>query len=83
MSRYDNTKIVRNKKVKKSSPFYDSITFVCKYCGKTVTTEEGILDRRTKFCNSTCERKYRRHPPENNKSSMFVYYGKPDYDLKE
>lgn len=81
--RYDTTKIVRNKRAKKGSPYYESITFTCKHCGKTVITEEGVFDKRTKFCDSSCERKYWRHPPENNKSSMFVYYGKPDYDLKE
>lgn len=81
--RYDNTNIERNKKARKGSEYYESITFICKKCGKKVTTEEGVYDRRTKFCSSACERKFWRHPPESNKSSMFVYYGKPDYDLKE
>ncbi|MFR7349486.1 hypothetical protein [Peptoniphilus sp.] len=83
MARYDNTNLRRNKKSRRTSSYYESRTFTCKQCGKVIVTEEGVYDRRTKFCDSKCERKYWRHPPQDHKSTMFVYYGKPDYDLKE
>ena len=57
--------------------------FKCKKCGNTVVTDTDRLDKRTVFCSRICERRYFRHPPSDNKASMFTYYGKADYDLKE
>lgn len=35
---------------------YPSITFQCSWCGRTITTEEGSRDMRSKFCNVNCEK---------------------------
>ena len=45
-----------------------SITFTCAYrhCGRTVVTETDRLDRRTRFCSRECEKKYWRHPPQDD-----------------
>lgn len=42
--------------------FYPSITFSCAQCGRTVVTEGGTKDKRTRFCSHECEKKYWRHP---------------------
>lgn len=36
-------------------------SFICKKCGKTVYIYD-TKDRRTKFCDTLCERRYFRHP---------------------
>lgn len=52
---------------------WPSITFNCAKCGRTVTTEPGSDDRRTKFCSPECEKKYWRHPPwEVRRTSVWV-----------
>lgn len=40
---------------------YPSLRFECACCGKTVITEEGSRDKRTRFCSPECEREYWRH----------------------
>ena len=45
---------------------YPPITFTCSHCGRSVTTEGGVRDKRTRFCSQKCEKKYWRHPPHDN-----------------
>lgn len=42
---------------------YPSITFQCATCGKTVVTEGGTRDKRTRFCCQSCEKKFWKKPP--------------------
>ncbi len=49
------------------SKFYISRTFVCKRCKCMVTTTSGVLDRRTQFCSSLCQRRFWRHPERRNR----------------
>ena len=46
---------------------WPSIEFDCACCGRHVVTEEGTSDRRTRFCSHSCEKKYWRHPPHEQK----------------
>lgn len=39
-----------------------SVTFSCSQCGKSVVTEEGNGDMRSRFCSASCEKKFWRHP---------------------
>ena len=55
-----------NKYRKNHKAISPSITFDCAFCGKTVVTEDGTGDRRTRFCSAVCEKKYWRHPPFEN-----------------
>ncbi|MBS4750062.1 hypothetical protein GMA11_04440 [Granulicatella sp. zg-ZJ] len=38
-----------------------SRTFICARCGDKVTTREGVVDKRVKFCSALCRRRYWRH----------------------
>lgn len=52
---------------------YPSITFTCARCGKTVVTEGGTKDKRTRFCSKSCEKKFWRKPHWENKSSNVTF----------
>ena len=36
---------------------FESVTFTCSMCGKTVVTDPGRKDKRTRFCSQECEKK--------------------------
>ncbi len=59
-------------KEQESSLWYDSRTFICKRCGRKVTTIQGKLDRRTVFCSALCSRRYWRHPDRRRRASECV-----------
>ncbi|MGT2827450.1 hypothetical protein [Streptococcus himalayensis] len=42
-------------------------TFVCKQCGRVVTTIAGTIDRRQTFCSPICSRRYWRHSTRRKK----------------
>lgn len=52
---------------------YPSITFNCAKCGRTVVTEGGTKDKRSRFCCAECEKKYWRHPPNENDKHFCNY----------
>lgn len=56
-----------------------SIIFDCAFCGKTVVTENGTGDRRTRFCSAICEKKYWRHPPFENETSRTNFRSFQEY----
>lgn len=56
-----------------------SLTFDSAKCGKTVVTEEGTRDMRTRFCSETCEKKYWRHPPFENITSRINFHSFQEY----
>lgn len=58
---------------------YPSITFNCSQCGRTVVTEEGSGDRRTRFCSSVCEKKFWRHPIWENPSTRINFRSIEEY----
>lgn len=58
---------------------YPQITFTCPTCGKTVTTEGGARDKRTRFCCHSCEKKWWKHPPGENKSSLTSMHSLEEY----
>lgn len=58
---------------------YPSITFSCAQCGRTVVTEEGGKDKRTRFCSAQCEKKYWRHPRWDKASSNTNYHSIAEY----
>lgn len=58
---------------------YPSITFNCAKCGRTVVTEEGSGDKRTRFCSESCERAYWRHPPYENEASRTNFHSVEEY----
>lgn len=53
---------VKYRKSHDTSYLYPSIEFNCTMCGKKVVTEEGLKDKRTRFCSNECEKKYWKHP---------------------
>ena len=53
---------------------YPSITFSCSQCGKMVVTEDGSGDKRTRFCNSRCEKKFWKHPHWENPSTRINFH---------
>lgn len=59
--------------------FYPSITFQCAQCGKTVTTEGGTGDKRTRFCCASCEKKFWRHPHWENPSTRIDFRSVSEY----
>lgn len=58
---------------------YPSITFQCVQCGKTVVTEEGSRDMRTRFCCVSCEKKYWKHPHWENPSTRINFKSIEEY----
>lgn len=62
--------------VQKENP---SITFTCAWCGKTVVTEAGTKDMRTRFCSPECEKKWWRHPPYEHESARINYRSINEY----
>lgn len=58
---------------------YPSITFSCSQCGKTVVTEEGSGDMRTRFCSASCEKKFWRHPHFENPSTRMNFHSVEEY----
>lgn len=58
---------------------YPSITFTCAQCGKTVVTEGGVKDKRTRFCCAACEKKFWRHPPWENPSTRINFHSVEEY----
>lgn len=58
---------------------YPSITFSCSQCGKTVVTEEGSGDMRTRFCCASCERKFWKHPHWENPSTRTNFHSIAEY----
>ncbi len=51
----------RHKHKGRMDELYPSIVFTCSCCGRTVETEGGTSDRRTRFCSRSCEKKFWRH----------------------
>lgn len=62
---------------------YPSVTFACSQCGKTVVTEEGSKDKRTRFCSASCEKKYWRHPHWENPSTRINFRSLEEYERYE
>lgn len=62
---------------------YPSITFTCSQCGRTVTTEGGTKDKRTRFCSVQCEKKFWRHPPWDNPSTRINFRSLQEYESWE
>lgn len=58
---------------------YPSITFQCSNCGKTVITDEGSRDMRTRFCSEICEKKFWRHHHLGETSSISNYHSFEEY----
>lgn len=58
---------------------YPSITFQCSQCGKTVVTEGGSKDKRTRFCCASCEKKFWRHPHWENPSMRMNFHSVEEY----
>lgn len=58
---------------------YPSIAFQCARCGRTVVTEEGSRDMRTRFCSAVCEKKFWRHPPWESESSRINFRSAEEY----
>lgn len=58
---------------------YPSITFTCAQCGKTVVTEGGIKDKRTRFCCRSCEKKFWKHPHWERESSNTNFHSAAEY----
>lgn len=40
---------------------YPVRTFICRHCGKQVTTDGTSKDRRIKFCSKKCTKNYHKH----------------------
>lgn len=55
-----------------------AITFNCSYCGKLVVTD-GEKDKRTRFCCSTCEKKFWKHPHWENTAVRMNFHNAKDY----
>lgn len=62
---------------------YPSVTFRCSQCGKTVVTEEGSHDKRTRFCSASCEKKFWRHPHWENPSTRINFHSIKEYETYE
>jgi DNA-directed RNA polymerase subunit RPC12/RpoP/endogenous inhibitor of DNA gyrase (YacG/DUF329 family) len=58
---------------------YPSVTFSCSHCGKTVVTESGSGDMRTRFCSAVCEKKFWRHPHWENTSNRINFRSADEY----
>lgn len=58
---------------------YPSITFTCAQCGRTVVTEGGAKDKRTRFCCASCEKKFWRHPPWEHETSRTNFHSVEEY----
>ena len=71
----------RYRKKNKGRIKYPSVTFTCAYhkCGRTVVTEEGSGDMRTRFCSASCERKFWRHPPWEHETSITNFRSAGEY----
>lgn len=69
----------RYRKKYRSEMKYPSIIFQCSQCGRTVITEGGTGDMRTKFCSAVCEKKFWRHPPWENTSSRINFRSTEEY----
>ena len=52
---------------------FPPVEFTCAQCGRTVVTEGGCGDKRTRFCCRECEKKYWRHPPHENEPSRINF----------
>lgn len=59
--------------------FYPSITFARAQCGKTVVTEGGVKDKRSRFCSRSCEKKFWRHPHWESTSSRINFRSVQEY----
>lgn len=62
---------------------YPSITFSCSQCGRTVVTEEGSGDRRTRFCSVRCEKKFWKHPHWENPATRINFHSVEEYKSYE
>ena len=58
---------------------YPSITFSCSQCGKTVVTEDGSGDMRTRFCSESCEKKFWKHPHWENSHTRMNFHNLDEY----
>ena len=58
---------------------YPSITFSCSQCGKTVVTEDGSGDMRTRFCSESCEKKFWKHPHWENSHTRMNFHNVDEY----
>lgn len=67
----------------KGKIFYPSITFTCAKCKRTVTTEEGSGDKRTRFCSQSCEKKYWKKPHWEHTSSRINFRSVKEYEYYE
>ncbi len=56
-----------------------SVTFNCSQCGRTVVTEEGNQDMRSRFCSASCERKFWRHPHWENPAARINFRSVEEY----
>lgn len=63
----------------KGKMIYPSIIFSCSQCGKTVVTEEGSGDMRTRFCSASCEKKFWKHPHWENPSTRINFRSVAEY----
>lgn len=63
-----------------AAALHPSVTFTCANpgCGRVVVTEAGT-DRRTRFCCSSCEKKYWRHPPYEQETSRTNFHSLREY----
>lgn len=66
----------RNHKGENLNP---SVTFNCSQCGKTVVTEDGSGDMRSRFCSASCEKKFWRHPHWENPSARTNFHSVEEY----
>lgn len=46
---------------------YPVLYFTCAKCGKEVQTM-GINDKRSRFCSKICEKRYWKHPPQDDEA---------------
>lgn len=71
------------RKLHKGEMLYPSIIFNCSQCGKTVVTEEGSGDMRSRFCSASCEKKFWRHPHWENTSTRSNFRSLKEYENYE
>ncbi len=63
----------------KDEELWPSVTFECAECGRTVVTEGGSKDMRSRFCCRSCERKFWRHPHWDNPSTRINFRSMEEY----
>ena len=62
---------------------FESVTFECSMCGRTVVTDPERKDKRTRFCSHECEKKYWRHPPYEHETSRQNFRSVEEYGRYE